>query len=134
MNPWLRGLRIGLALFFGLAGVGHFTDAAFFVSIVPSYLPFPTALVYLSGVAEIAGAAGLMVERTRRFAAWGLIGLLIAVFPANIDMALHPQSWPAAPSWSGLQDPDPVMLYLRLPMQFVLMAAVGLFTRDTAQK
>jgi uncharacterized membrane protein len=70
-------------------GVKHFTEAPFFVAIVPAWLPNPTLLVYISGVAEIAGGVGLLVPATRRAAAFGLIALYIAVFPANVNMAVN---------------------------------------------
>ena len=138
MSSWRsrgsRALQIVLALFFFTAGVGHFTHEAAFVSIVPSYLPAPRALVWISGVAEIAGGVGLMIPATRRYAAWGLIALLIAVFPANVDMALNPRPWLDAPAWTGLHDPDPVGLYLRLPVQFVLIFLVSRFARRPADR
>jgi uncharacterized membrane protein len=81
--------RVVVAIAMVTVGVMHFTGAPFFVAIVPSYLPYPTALVAISGVAEIAGGVGLLVPFTRRAAAFGLIALYIAVFPANINMAIH---------------------------------------------
>lgn len=105
-------LRIFLGGLFIFAGVMHFVRPAAFISAVPEFLPFPDALVYISGVAEIAGGIGLLWERTRRYAAIGLILLLVAVYPANINMALNPQKFPQFPEWS---------LWMRLPVQFVLI-------------
>jgi uncharacterized membrane protein len=85
-------------------------EAAFFISIVPSYLPDPPLLVMVSGVAEILGGLGLLARKTRRTAAWGLILLLICVFPANVNMALHPGAY------------APLLLWLRLPLQGILIA------------
>lgn len=84
---------------------------------MPKSLPWPTALVYISGVAEIAGGAGLLFTRTRKIAALGLIGLLVAVFPANIYAAQHGMevAGRAVPAW---------ILWLRLPLQGVLIAWV----------
>lgn len=107
-------------VFFIVAGVTHFTNQAFFTSIVPPYLPFPVALVVISGVAEIALGALLLVRRTSRLAAWGLIALLIAVFPANIHMAMNPHLYPAT---------SPTALLVRLPLQGVLIAVAYWFTR-----
>ena len=104
-----------LALFFLAAGVGHFVNSKFFVSIMPPYMPFHLALVYISGVFEIAGGLGVLLGATRRIAGLGLIALLVAVFPANIHMAMHPEQFP---------DISAAALYLRLPMQFVFMAWV----------
>lgn len=96
-------------------GVNHFVSADFFVSIMPPYLPWHLELVYASGVAEIAIGAGVLVARTRRLAAWGAFALLVAVFPANIHMALHPESYPTIP---------PAALWVRLPLQAVFFAWV----------
>lgn len=113
---WPRRIVLLLvAAFFVFAGVGHFTNAAFFVSIVPPYLPYPEALVAVSGVCEIAGGLGVLVPATRQAAGYGLLALLIAVYPANIHMALHPEQFP---------DMSPAMLYARLPMQLVFAALV----------
>ena len=78
-----------LALFVLSTGVLHFVSPAFFISIVPAWCPYPAAMVAISGVAEIAGGLGLLSSRTRRLAGIGLILLFIAVFPANINQAIH---------------------------------------------
>lgn len=89
-----------------MIGVGllHFVSPEPFVKIVPAALPAPLALVYLSGFFEILGGAGLLVPRVRFWAAWGLIALYVAVFPANINMAVnHIQLDPAnpIPEWAA---------------------------------
>ena len=71
------------------AGLNHFIAADTYVAMMPSALPAHRALVYLSGIAEIAGGLGLILPATRRWAAWGLIALLVAVFPANVNMAIN---------------------------------------------
>jgi uncharacterized membrane protein len=91
------------------AGVLHLVSPKFFVSIVPSYLPYPGALVAISGVCEIACGLGLLVRRVRLFSSWALIALLVAVFPANVNMALHPGHFPL------------LLVWLRLPLQGVLI-------------
>lgn len=106
-----------------LAGINHFLDTDFYVNIMPSYLPLHRELVYLSGVFEIALGALLLFQRTTKLAAWGLIALLIAVFPANVQMALHPELYTQF---------SPTALWLRLPLQFVLIAFVYWFTRSRA--
>jgi len=116
-------LRWLLAAFFTMAGIGHFTETAFFVEIVPDYLPAPEALVYISGVAEIAGGIGLLIPRVRRAAGWGLLALLVAVFPANIDMAVNPKPLEHAPEWMS-SDPTPAARWGRLPFQLVFAAGV----------
>lgn len=101
-----------IALLFGAAGTAHFVWPTTFARIVPPYLPAPHLLVYVSGAAELAGALGVLVPGLRTYAGWGLLLLLLAVFPANIHMALHPGDFDRIPAWA---------LYLRLPLQFVLM-------------
>ena len=102
---------------FTVAGVKHFTSADFFRRIVPPSLPRADVLVAVSGVAEIAGAIGLLVPRLRRPAAWGLVALLVAVFPANVFMALSddPRVNLDLPRW---------VWWARLPLQPVLVAWV----------
>lgn len=106
-----------LAVFFVVAGINHFVHPAFYARIVPPWLPAHALLVQLSGICEILGGIGVLVPKTRRFSGAGLIALLVAVFPANLQMALHPGLYAdvaAAPA-----------LYLRLPLQLVLIAWVG---------
>src|SRR5271168_1753305 len=86
LKPALRTL---LAAGMMAIGVLHFANPAPFVHIVPAWLPAPLALVYISGFFEFLGGAGLLVPRVRRAAAWGLVALYVAVFPANLNMALH---------------------------------------------
>ena len=82
-------LRILLAAGMMVTGVLHFVRPEGFVAIVPSYLPAPYVLVLVSGFFEVLGGAGLLVPRVRRAASLGLIALYVAVFPANVNMALH---------------------------------------------
>ena len=117
-----------LGVFYVGAGVSHFTQTDFFVEIVPPYLPAPLTLVYVSGAAEIALGVLVLLPPTRRLAAWGLIALLIAVFPANVHMALHDVHPAHAPAW--MRDPSPLALWLRLPVQGVLVAWAWWYTRD----
>jgi uncharacterized membrane protein len=108
-------VRFVLAGFMLLAGVGHFVNPAPFLAIVPSFLPEPLLLVYVSGVAEIAGGIGILVPKTRRLAGYGLIALFIAVYPANIYHAvMNVQMDPAnpVPAW---------VPWVRLPFQAVFI-------------
>ncbi|MBJ7353241.1 MAG: DoxX family protein [Thermoleophilaceae bacterium] len=107
--------RVGTAAIFTTTGILHFTHEKFFIAIVPKSLPSPKALVQISGVAELAGAAGVLIPRTRKLAGKGLIALLIAVFPANINMALNPDRFKQFPAWA---------LWARLPLQFAAIALV----------
>ncbi|MGI4739204.1 MAG: DoxX family protein [Janthinobacterium lividum] len=109
-----RWLRYGLALLFVGAGLLHFLHPETYLRIVPPTLPAPRLLVLLSGVAEVAGGLGLLLPATRRWAGWGLLALLVAVFPANVYMVsltneLHIPAW---------------VLWARLPLQPLLMWAV----------
>jgi uncharacterized membrane protein len=97
---------------FVIAGAMHFVIPKTYRRIVPPYIPAPMAMVYASGVAEIAGGAGLMVKRSRRLAGWWLIATLLAVFPANLHMALHPDDFRDVPGGSKA-------LWARLPLQGV---------------
>lgn len=105
-----------LAMFFIPAGVNHFVNPQMYLSVMPPYLPFPEALNYISGAAEIAGGAAVLIPQLRRAAGWGLIALLIAVFPANVHMALYGISGVSIARW---------ILWLRLPFQLVLIAWVA---------
>lgn len=101
-------LLSGLFIF---AGSMHFLKEKFFLKAMPPYIPYPRAMVIISGIAEIALGIGLLFEQTQSLAAWGIIALLIAVFPANIYMATSGR-FSKIPSWA---------LWLRLPLQFVLI-------------
>lgn len=101
----LRGL---LGVFLVLQGINHFVLDGFFVRAIPSWLPWPMFLVYLSGIAEIGLGVAVLIPRIRILAGWGIVALLIAVFPANIEMALHPEQWPEV---------SPAILWARLPFQ-----------------
>lgn len=109
-------------------GVSHFVDPVPFERIVPTALPAPLALVYISGAFEVLGGVGLLVPRTRRVAAWGLIALYVAVFPANVNMAINEIQL----------DPDGMLpvwaMWVRLPLQGVFVAWAYWYTkRDRSQ-
>jgi uncharacterized membrane protein len=112
-----------LGLFFVMAGVMHFAKADQYARIVPPYLPWPNAIVAVSGVAEIALGLLVLVPRFRVAAAWGLVALLVAVFPANVHMAIHTDQFPEF---------APVLLWIRLPMQALLIAWAYWFTRRSS--
>ena len=114
METMRNTLRWLAAIFFIVAGIGHFVKPELYLKIMPAYLPAPALLVLLSGVAEISGGIGLLFRPLRRAAGWGLIALLVAVFPANIYMLQHP----------GLFDFAPWILWARLPLQIVFIAWV----------
>ena len=108
-------LRRLFGVFFIFAGVMHFVRPRFYLAIMPDYLPAHRELVYASGMAELAGGAGVLSERTRRPAGWWLIATLLAVFPANVNMALHPERFGRIP---------PAALWARLPFQALFIAWV----------
>ncbi|WP_425147605.1 DoxX family protein [Deinococcus sp.] len=105
-------VSVGLlsALFVG-AGSLHFLRPQMYDSIMPGWVPDARAATLLSGAAEIAGGLGLLLPATRTPACWGLLLLLIAVFPANLNMAQHPERY-GLPAW---------VLWARLPLQPLLM-------------
>lgn len=103
--------------FFIIAGGMHFVIPRVYKRIMPPYVPAPMAMVYASGVAEIVGGAGLIGPRHRRLAGWWLIGTLVAVFPANLHMALHPEGYSEVPGGA-------LALWGRLPLQGVFVAWV----------
>ena len=104
------------------AGANHFLSPEPYVAMIPRALPAPWELVYISGVAEILGGLGLILPATRRLAAWGLIALFIAIFPANLNMAINhlPLGHYRLPDWA---------LWARLPLQLVLIWWASSFTR-----
>lgn len=108
VSKWLIGIAmIG-------AGINHFVSPNFYTRIMPPYIPRHLELVYLSGILEILGGIGILLPKTQRWSGYGLIALLIAVFPANLYMALNTELFAKfAPARA---------LYLRLPLQFILIA------------
>ncbi|MFA6959216.1 MAG: DoxX family membrane protein [Opitutaceae bacterium] len=106
-----------LALFFVAAGINHFLTPDLYLAMMPAWLPLEDAANLISGAAEIAGGIGLLLPAVRRPAAWGLIALLVAVFPANLHVALQGHMTGLdAPAW---------VLWLRLPLQAVFIAWVA---------
>ena len=106
-----RIARALCALFFVAAGIGHFIIPSFYLAMMPPWLPAPLLLVQLSGVAEVAGGIGLLIPRVRRAAGIGLIVLLIAVFPANIQMLQNARA-------AGTPE---LGLWIRLPFQVLFI-------------
>ncbi len=115
-------------LAFAMVGIGiqHFTNPSPFEKIVPAYLPYPLALVYVSGFFEIAGGVGLLIPPVSRIAAWGLIALYVTVFPANVNMAVHDIKIP------GLTYPS-IFNWVRLPFQVLFVAWAWWFTRKDTE-
>ena len=112
MNRIKKVSRFLLAIFMVVAGTMHFVRTEFYLKIMPPYLPLHLEAVYVSGFFEIAFGIFLLVPRFSRLAAWGIIALLIAVFPANIYVFQHQELLPA----------PPLLHLLRLPLQGVFIA------------
>ncbi len=106
-----------LATFFVGAGTVHFLKPNAYEAVVVPGLPYPREIVWISGAAEIVGGLGVLSKRARPWAGWWLVALLVAVFPSNVYMAISPEAI------RGLSVP-PVLLWLRLPLQAVLIAWV----------
>ena len=113
-----RVARWAMVVFMVASGIGHFAITDAYVAMVPASLPSPRLLVYVSGVAELLGGIGLVVPwpRLRRAAAIGIILLLVAVFPANVNMAMNHLTF------DGVTPVPPLFLWGRLPFQLVLIA------------
>jgi uncharacterized membrane protein len=109
-----------LGVLFVFAGVMHFVATGRYVQIMPPMLPAPRTLVFISGVAEILGGIGVMLPGTRRMAAWGLVALLIAVWPANVYMAMVPERFPSVPLWA---------LWARVPLQIPMIWWAWVYAR-----
>jgi uncharacterized membrane protein len=109
-----------MSVFYVFTGVMHFLKPRIFLGIMPKFLPYPLQLVYISGACELLFAILLVIPATRYWGAWLIILLLVAVFPANIQMAI---------SFYRQQNPYLWLSLLRLPLQFVLMWWAWLYTQ-----
>ncbi len=112
--------RVIMGVMYVAAGTLHFVATRSYERIMPAYLPAPHALVLMSGAFEVLGGLGLLIPGRRRAAAWGMVCLLVAVFPANLWMAQHPQLFPGVPQWA---------LWLRLPLQLPLIWWAYMYTK-----
>ncbi|WP_263357770.1 DoxX family protein [Acidicapsa ligni] len=124
-----RGYYVGLVvmgLFYVVSGLNHFRNLQAYLPIMPPYIPWPGMMIYISGAAEILGGIGVLMPdglvfpRTRAFAAWGIVALLIAVSPVHINMCIHPENFPQIPLW---------VIWVRLPLQLPLIAWALNYTR-----
>ena len=113
MNSKIKTFSIIImSLFYIMAGTNHFINPVWYVRIVPPFLPFKAAIVYISGILEIILGSLLIFPKTRFIAGWGLIILLLAVYPANIYVAL---------TNGEAMDTTPMIAWGRLPFQFVFI-------------
>ena len=122
MSRAKRALLWVMGVFYVLGGVAHFVALNAYLPMMPPWLPAHAPLVLLSGVAEVALGVAVLVPATRRLAAWGLILLLIAIFPANIHIALHNVPLFGATEGAGVWN------WVRLPVQLVLIAWAWWYT------
>jgi uncharacterized membrane protein len=111
----MRTLRQLVGPFFVVAGALHFVSPRTYKKIMPPWVPAPGTMVYASGVAEIAGGMGMMVRARRRLAGWLLIATMVAVFPANLHMAMNAEEYAAVPGGAA-------SLWARLPFQGLFIA------------
>jgi len=116
--PALKNISLYvMAVLYIAGGILHFTKTSTYLRIVPPYIPYHLAVVYISGILEIVLGAGLFFDKLRHYSALGLIILLIAIFPANVYM-LTSGLFTSIPRW---------VLWLRLPLQAVLIAWAAWF-------
>ena len=125
MLTWARrgGLAI-VSLWFMVGGVAHFTATDFFLWITPPWVPFPLAVVYVSGVIEVLLALAILYRPWRSAGGWGLIALTLAVTPANIHMLVNADQFAEIPV---------INLQIRLVVQVFLLALIWWSTRPTRE-
>lgn len=120
MVNWRLTGRLFVFTWFFIGGICHFTIVEPFMRIMPTYVPFPLAVVYISGAFELLGAIGIMIPRWRSLAGYGLMLLTAAVTLANVNMYQHPELFPSIPHW---------LLVVRLPVQALLIFIIWRSTR-----
>jgi uncharacterized membrane protein len=123
-NKLKQFLIYPMSLLYVVAGANHFIKPEFYKQLMPTYLPYHYEIIFISGVFEVALGLGLIFMKTRRTSAWGIVALLIAVYPANIYM------WMNNVQIDGHATPA-LFHYIRLPMQFVLLYWAYLYTKKT---
>jgi len=112
MNRWQRFNLLLLSMFYVAAGTNHFLMPEAYQPMMPPYVPWHSEMIFFSGVFEVLLGIFVIFPTTRSFAGYGLVLLLVAVFPANIHMALHPELFPIV---------SPLVLWARLPLQILLI-------------
>ena len=119
ISLWRKIALFSFSFIFIYVGIDHFINPDFYLSIMPPAFPLHLEAVLISGFFEILGGVGILISRIRKFAAWGLAALIVAVYPANIYMALSPESFPDYPLY---------LLYFRLVLQFFIFYWAYLLT------
>jgi len=125
MSGFKRVMLWIMGIFYVLAGLAHFVRTDYYLPMMPLYLPAHRELVLLSGVAEVVLGIAVLIPQTRRLAAWGVILLLIAIFPANLHIALHNVPLFGAAEGAGIWN------WVRLPFQLVLIAWAWWYTQPS---
>lgn len=125
MRTFKTLMKYLLSAFFIFAGVNHFRDPEFYLRIMPPYLPWHSTLHLTAGAFEVIFGVMLLIPRFQNLAAWGLIALLLAVYPANIHMAINHQLYPELPM---------AFHWIRLPLQFVFIAWAWWFTKTDVEE
>ena len=119
-SRWYIAGLVGQSLLYAAGGINHFVHGQTYVAIMPPHYSHPLAWVQFTGAAEIAGAIGLLVPQTRRAAAWGIIAMLVGYYDVHFYMVMHADRIASIPLW---------VLYLRLPLQLVLIAWAWVYAR-----
>ena len=122
LGIWKKSVLLGLACFFVYFGIDHFISPQFYLAIMPPSFPLHAEAVYISGFFEILGGICLLIPKLRKISGWGLMALLICVYPANIYMAITPEAFPEIPL---------SFLYLRLALQFLFFYWAYVVTRPS---
>jgi uncharacterized membrane protein len=122
MSPAARVLLWAMGVFYVVAGLAHFARPDFYLPMMPPWLPAHRALIFLSGLAEVVLGVAVLVPRLRRIAGWGIIALLIAIFPANVHIAMHDVPLFGTTHGAGIWN------WVRLPFQAVLIAWAWSYT------
>ncbi|HJW70638.1 MAG TPA: DoxX family protein [Candidatus Binatia bacterium] len=122
MSPAARVMLWVMGVFYMVAGLAHFVRPDFYLPMMPPWLPAHRELIFLSGVAEVLLGVAVLVPRLRRIAGWGIIALLMAIFPANLHIALHDVPVFGATQGAGIWN------WVRLPLQAVLIAWAWSYT------
>ena len=117
-----------MSIFYISAGINHFYNTNWFLKIMPPYIPYHLELVYISGLFEILLGLFLLLNKTRKYSAYGLIILLIAVFPANIYLAFNEEAQ------EFLNITSLMASWVRLPLQFVLIGIAYWHSKKRAFK
>ena len=125
MSGFKRVMLWIMGIFYVVAGLAHLVRTDYYLPMMPAYLPAHRELVLLSGVAEVVLGIAVLIPQTRRLAAWGVILLLIAIFPANLHIALHNVPLFGAAQGAGIWN------WVRLPFQLVLIAWAWWYTQPS---